>query len=261
MEEQKILLATDGSKPSLTATKLAVKEAKERDALIHAITIKEKAPMTPLEKMQEDIAEEKYLKVKSRGAGVAKRYGEQNGIEVKTKEIKSGPVVAAILEYARKIDPELIVLGNAGRSGFERLALGSVAEGVVRNSEYPVMVTRTRNDEYLADIIEIARELPAPTVEEEMEKDIEKIDVSDTAMADLEIRRQLILAFGTLLAFLVPYFLFGTMTSFFPGLATSELLFGLNTAIIWVLLIFPLGWLTAILFNQYAKEYDKPREG
>ncbi len=260
MAEKKILLATDGSKPSLTATKMAMEEAKERNAEVHALTVKEKAPMTPLEKMQEDIAEEKFLKVRSRGADVAERYGKKVNVNVIKEEIRGEPVVASILEYAKKIEPDLIVLGNAGRSGLERLALGSVAEGVVRNTEYPVLVTRTRNDDYLADIIEIAKELPAPTIEEEMEEEIEELDISDTAMADLEIRKQLVLAFGTLLAFLVPYFLFGTMTSFFGDLATSELVFGLNTAIIWVLLIFPLGWVTAILFNQYAKKYDKPRE-
>lgn len=261
MAKQKILLATDGSKPSLSATKLAVEEAKERNATLHALTIQEKAPMTPLEKMQEDIAEEKYLGVRSRGADVAERYGKKQGVKVVKKKIKEGPVVAAILEYSKEIKPELIVLGNTGRSGIERLALGSVAEEVVRNSEYPVMVTKKVDDKYLKDIIEIAKELPAPTIEEEMEEELAEMELLEVNLDDLEIKKQLGLSFGTLLAFLVPYFGYGALTSFFGDLAVSELVFGMNTAITWVFLLFPLGWITALLFNQYAKKYDKPKEG
>ncbi|OKY78542.1 MAG: Nucleotide-binding protein UspA family [Candidatus Methanohalarchaeum thermophilum] len=253
MTKTKILLATDGSKPSLTATKKAIEEAKEKNGVVYAVTIKEMAPMTPLEKMQEDIAEEKYLQVRSRGADVAEKYGEKEGVEVIKKEVESGPVLAAILDYAEEIEPDLIVLGNTGRSGLERLALGSVAEGVVRNTKYPVLVTKIMDDEYLKDIIEIAKQMPAPEIPEE---EIKKLDLS---LEDLEIKKQLGLASATLLAFLIPYFGYGAMTSFLGKLSVTEVLPGLNVAIIWVFLLFPAGWITSLLFNQYAKKYDRPR--
>ncbi|OUJ19083.1 Nucleotide-binding protein UspA family [Methanonatronarchaeum thermophilum] len=254
MTEKKILLATDGSKPALMATKKAIEEAKAINAEVHALTIEEKAPMTLLEKKQENIAEEKYLEIKSRGSEVAKKYGEQQGVKVVEKKFESGPVVAAIIEYAKEIDPELIVVGNSGRSGWEKVRLGSVAEGIVKKASHPVLVTRVKNDDYLKDILEIARQMPLPRIEELEE-------IKDIDLEELEIKKQLGLAFGTLLAFLIPFFGLASMVSWAPDLAAREIIgYSLNTALFWILLIFPLGWVTAILFNQYAKRYDRAKE-
>jgi nucleotide-binding universal stress UspA family protein len=45
-----------------------------------------------------------------------------------------------ILAQAQTLLADLIVMGSHGRSGFERLLLGSVAENVVRTSSCPIMV-------------------------------------------------------------------------------------------------------------------------
>jgi nucleotide-binding universal stress UspA family protein len=45
-----------------------------------------------------------------------------------------------ILEQARVLRPDLLVIGSHGRSGFERLLLGSVTERIVRKAPCPVMV-------------------------------------------------------------------------------------------------------------------------
>lgn len=47
-----------------------------------------------------------------------------------------------IVEYAEDHDVDRIVMGSHGRSGPERLLLGSVAETVVRRAPVPVMVVR-----------------------------------------------------------------------------------------------------------------------
>ncbi len=47
-----------------------------------------------------------------------------------------------ILDYAREIDADLIVQGSQGRTGMERLRLGSVAEQVVRHAPCPVLTVR-----------------------------------------------------------------------------------------------------------------------
>ncbi|RZN63229.1 MAG: DUF485 domain-containing protein [Methanonatronarchaeia archaeon] len=254
MTEKKILLATDGSKPALMATKKAIEEAKVMDAVVHALTIEEKAPMTLLEKKQENIAEERYLEIKSRGSEVAKEYGDREGVEVVEKKVESGPVVAAILEYAEEIDPDLIVVGNSGRSGWEKVRLGSVAEGIVKKADHPVLVTRVKNDDYLKDILEIAREMPLPPIEELEE-------IIDIDLEELEIKKQLGLAFGTLLAFLLPFFGLAAVVSWAPDIAATNIIgYEMNVALFWILLIFPIGWVTAILFNQYAKKYDKAKE-
>jgi nucleotide-binding universal stress UspA family protein len=53
-----------------------------------------------------------------------------------------GAPAAEIVWFAAHVSAELIVVGTAGRRGFSRLLLGSVAEKVVRLAGCPVMVVR-----------------------------------------------------------------------------------------------------------------------
>ena len=50
-----------------------------------------------------------------------------------------GPPARCILERAESSSADLIVLGTHGRSGFEHLVLGSVAEKVLRRARCPVL--------------------------------------------------------------------------------------------------------------------------
>lgn len=59
-------------------------------------------------------------------------------------EIAEGQPAAVIVERARDIAAELIVLGTHGRSGFERWVLGSVAERVLRQARCPVLTVPPR---------------------------------------------------------------------------------------------------------------------
>jgi nucleotide-binding universal stress UspA family protein len=54
-------------------------------------------------------------------------------------ELVEGPVALEILARADEIAADLIVMGTHGRSGFERLALGSITEKVMRRAPCPVL--------------------------------------------------------------------------------------------------------------------------
>jgi nucleotide-binding universal stress UspA family protein len=54
-------------------------------------------------------------------------------------QIREGAVVPMILDEARTIGADLIVIGTHGRSGFDHLLLGSVTEKVLRKAECAVM--------------------------------------------------------------------------------------------------------------------------
>ena len=56
--------------------------------------------------------------------------------------ISASSIVGEIIEFADKEKVDLIILGTRGRTGFKKLLLGSVAEGVVTHSSCPVMVVR-----------------------------------------------------------------------------------------------------------------------
>src|SRR5688572_23892434 len=54
-------------------------------------------------------------------------------------EVAEGNAATEILDRARRHGSDLIVLGTHGRSGFERLLMGSVTEKVLRKAACPVL--------------------------------------------------------------------------------------------------------------------------
>lgn len=75
-------------------------------------------------------------------AAAVRRATEAQKIDA-TVEIALAPDFGpAILDEARRHHVDLIVMGTHGRGGLKRLALGSVAEHVVRHADCPVVTVR-----------------------------------------------------------------------------------------------------------------------
>ena len=62
-----------------------------------------------------------------------------------------GFAVEEIVEYAKKHDIELIVIGTHGRTGLSHLLLGSVAEKLVRLATCPVLTVHPQGHQFLID--------------------------------------------------------------------------------------------------------------
>jgi nucleotide-binding universal stress UspA family protein len=60
------------------------------------------------------------------------------------KRIEIGDVAKTICRVAEQLNVDVIVVGSHGRTGLERLFLGSVSEHVVRHAPCPVLVIRER---------------------------------------------------------------------------------------------------------------------
>jgi nucleotide-binding universal stress UspA family protein len=150
----KIVVAIDGSEPSIDAAENAIAMAKRYDADLIALHViprgiryeypeDHKGPdisTTPLmgivESHQQE-AEEWFNKVRE----IAKK--ENNNIKLDTDVvIATKSTVAEIVDYAADHKVDLIVIGTRGRSGFKKLLLGSVASGVVNYAHCPVMVVK-----------------------------------------------------------------------------------------------------------------------
>ena len=61
------------------------------------------------------------------------------GLEAEARLVR-GPAVDSLLEEARHLDPEIIVLGSHGHSPLYRALVGSVSEGVLRGTHCPVLI-------------------------------------------------------------------------------------------------------------------------
>jgi nucleotide-binding universal stress UspA family protein len=63
----------------------------------------------------------------------------EDGVEARAVFVLGKPVETIRME-ARRIEAQLIVLGSHGRSGLERVLMGSVSEGLVRVAPCPLLV-------------------------------------------------------------------------------------------------------------------------
>lgn len=60
---------------------------------------------------------------------------------------RHGDTAEQILEVARELNPEMVVMGTHGRRGLNRLVLGSVAAHVMRDCPVPLMTVRARHED------------------------------------------------------------------------------------------------------------------
>lgn len=67
---------------------------------------------------------------------------EQRGLQA-TYRIERGDPVEGIVNTIRASQPDLVAMATHGRTGLTRLVRGSVAEGVLRHSEVPLLICNT----------------------------------------------------------------------------------------------------------------------
>jgi universal stress protein A len=68
---------------------------------------------------------------------------DRRGLDADVTLETSDAPAEAIVEYAARIEADLIVMGTHGRTGLDRLLTGSVAEHVVRTAPCPVLTVRS----------------------------------------------------------------------------------------------------------------------
>lgn len=135
---RKIFVPLDGSKASQTALDEALKFAKSQGARVCLAHVYESfehtSPDGKVDLTQALRAEGQLLldeaAARARGAGVA--------FDTRLVEVAGRRTSAVLVDEAERWGADLVMMGTHGRHGFERLVLGSVAEGVVRRSPLPV---------------------------------------------------------------------------------------------------------------------------
>lgn len=131
---QNVLIATDGSEGTARATRHAVGIADRFDATVHALSVLEEIEKS--DQLRSDAEAEA-----ERAVEAVVEEGTQSRVEVVT-EIRKGMPENEILNYAEEHDVDLIVVGTHGRTGLDRMIIGSVAEDVLRNAPVPVVTVR-----------------------------------------------------------------------------------------------------------------------
>ncbi|MGB7632027.1 MAG: universal stress protein [Candidatus Deferrimicrobium sp.] len=139
----KVLAATDFSDPALSAVEAGAAEARRRKAdltIIHAIDLLpvmspyygEFLGMPPM-----DLSEQMRSLWQQRLDECVHRFKAKGG-----GLLRNGPAASTILSAASELPAQLLVVGTHGRTGLSRIALGSVAEAVVRAASCSVLTVR-----------------------------------------------------------------------------------------------------------------------
>ncbi len=63
--------------------------------------------------------------------------------------IYEGFAEECILDYAKRQEADIIIMGSHGRRGLKRMILGSVAEHVIRRAPCPVLVIKENEHEFI----------------------------------------------------------------------------------------------------------------
>ena len=71
-----------------------------------------------------------------------KKAKDKKGFKQIDTKLVVGLPVTRILEVAAKVKAQQIIMGSQGRTGLNRLLLGSKAEHVVRMAEIPVTIVK-----------------------------------------------------------------------------------------------------------------------
>jgi nucleotide-binding universal stress UspA family protein len=150
---KRILVAIDGSPTSNRGFKTAVALAKSLSArLVVLHVIDERAVGIGLSAsgyVAPAYVEDVIAALRDAGRKVlakAQREAKAQGQEIDAHLVESlgDGVAQTILRQARKIKPDLIVLGTHGRRGLARVVVGSDAETVLREANVPVLLVRAR---------------------------------------------------------------------------------------------------------------------
>ena len=147
MELRRILVAYDSSKDAANAVETAGELAAKFKAELVVVHVYS-SPMIaysggaglPAPDMNdlEDAAMEGAQKILDRGVSLARKQAPKARGEL----LEAASVVQALVEYAASEKVDLVVVGTRGMTGFKKLLLGSVSNGLVTHASCPVLVVR-----------------------------------------------------------------------------------------------------------------------
>ena len=141
---ENILVPFDLSGPSMRAFKVALDIAKKYESKITVITCVEGDAWH--HKFYDARIDEQLLKKQTKAAKKAMEKMEEraskSGIKVKLQILKSISVIKDITVFAKTRKIDLIVMSSHGRTGLDKVILGSVANGVIQQTRCPVLLLK-----------------------------------------------------------------------------------------------------------------------
>jgi nucleotide-binding universal stress UspA family protein len=136
-----ILVAHDGSKSSDKALKTAVEIAVQFGSTLTVLSVIPELYLTELDDIDRRRIMEALTDETNKAMEKVRTSLSARSIEAKTI-IRQGVAAEKILETAKKMKIDLLVVGSHGRHGAKKFLLGSVSTKVIDHALCPVLVVK-----------------------------------------------------------------------------------------------------------------------
>ena len=142
---KRILVPTDGSEITAKAIDTAIALAKSVNAQLYTISVKEPFPYSAISEMQPTPPQEFFDAQERIAAGRVEAVVASSraaGVACQTQVVEALHPWEAIIDHARRMECDLLVMASHGRRGVSALLLGSETQKVLTHSKVPVLVVR-----------------------------------------------------------------------------------------------------------------------
>ncbi|RJS48949.1 MAG: universal stress protein UspA [Methanobacterium sp.] len=129
---KRILVPSDGSEHATKAADKAIQLAKILDAEIVAVHVIDEKLIQPFEVLEEEGMEILHQ---------IQKKGESAGVEVSEVLLLGNPR-HDMKKISNKTEADLIVIASHGRTGLEKILMGSVAENTLKTADIPVLLIK-----------------------------------------------------------------------------------------------------------------------
>ncbi|WP_335999056.1 universal stress protein [Halorientalis halophila] len=143
----RILLPTDGSDAAIAAEDATFEIAAAHDATVDVLNVADTA-RDSVTNVQGEVVDA-LVSEGERIVEAVEERADERGVTVRTAVLQGDPS-ATIADYASEYDVDLVVMPTKGRSGLERVLLGSVTERVISSTPVPVLVLNPDADREFA---------------------------------------------------------------------------------------------------------------
>jgi len=129
---EKIMVPTDGSEYAARAEDIAIELAGRLGAVVVAVHVIDEKLIYPFEVLEEEGKEI---------LGAVQRKGREAGVRVDEVLVFGSPA-HDMKKIADKTGADLVVIASHGRSGLEKILMGSVAETTLKTVTVPVLLVK-----------------------------------------------------------------------------------------------------------------------
>ncbi len=140
-----ILVPTDGSEITQKAVETSITLAKSLGAELHTICVKEPFPYGAISEMQPTPPQEFFdaqERIATRRVAAVAEACAAAGVPCQTMTVEALHPWEAIIDHAKRMECDLLVMASHGRRGVSALLLGSETQKVLTHSKIPVLVVR-----------------------------------------------------------------------------------------------------------------------